>query len=191
MKLFSLAASHRRESINRKLVRVASDCSLALGAEVEIADYGDFDAPLYDDEMFDGSLPIPVQRFCDVLYKADGIILASPEYNWSFPGSLKNLIDWASVAKPNPFMTKGVLLISASPSLRGGAQGLVQLQPPLAALGAFVYPRLYTLSRANSLFDENGLTDKRLHSELKDLVSGFMEYLKSLKGIRTANYCGG
>lgn len=181
MKLLCFAASHRKESINRKLARVAADMAQAQGASVAFAEYGDFDAPIYDDELFDkNSFPESVSRFIKRTEQAQGIILASPEYNWSFPGSLKNLIDWASVKKPNPLAGKPLLLLSASPSLRGGAQGLVQLSLPLSALGTHVYPKLFTLAKAETVLQDGVLNDSTLNKELTQLIEGFIRFTKAL-----------
>lgn len=181
MKLFAFAASHRKESINRKLARLAADLAEAHGADVMFAEYGDFDSPIYDDELFDGlTIPDPVNRFIEKLNDTQGIILASPEYNWSFPGSLKNLIDWVSVKKPNPFQGKCILLLSASPSLRGGAEGLVQLRTPLSALGAYVHPKMFYLAKANELISGGSIVDERVKGDLKVLVQNFVNFAKKL-----------
>lgn len=185
MNVLVFAASHRKESINRKLARCAAQSVVEAGGKVDFTEYGEFDSPLYDDEMFDAAaIPSPVQHFTGKLEMADAVIIASPEYNWSFPGSLKNLIDWASVKNPTPFAGKAVLLLSASPSLRGGAQGLVHLRTPLSALGAFVYPRLFTLSRAHSAFAVDGrLLDEKLRSELGQLARQFCAYAGAIRSL--------
>src|SRR5262249_13229074 len=151
-----------------KLAALAAAFAKSGGAAIDFPEYGDFDMPMYDDETFDrDALPAAAERFVSALRKADGIIISSPEYNWSFPGSLKNIIDWASVVKPNPFTGRTALLLSASPSLRGGAQGLVHLKVPLEALGMFVFPRIFTLSRAKEAFDgKEAFRDTKLGSEL-------------------------
>ncbi len=181
MKLFAFAASHRKESINRKLARAAADMAEVQGATVTFAEYGEFDSPIYDDELFDeNSIPESVNRFIEKLNGAKGIILASPEYNWSFPGSLKNLIDWVSVKNPNPLNGKSVLLLSASPSLRGGAEGLVQLRTPLSALGAFVYPKMFYLARAEALLKDNSISDERVRGDLQKLTQNFVNFTGTL-----------
>jgi len=183
MKLLAFAASHRAQSINRKLAAIAVTVAKEGGATVDFAEYGDFDMPIYDDEMFDkNELPAAATRFVTRLKKADGIILSSPEYNWSIPGSLKNIIDWASVVTPNPFAGKTALLLSASPSLRAGAQGLVHLKVPLEALGVFVFPRVFTLARAQEALDgSQGFKDAKLTRELEQLVKEFMAMTKALR----------
>jgi len=184
MKLLVFAASHRKQSINRKLAALAAGFAEQEGASVDFPEYGDFDMPIYDDELFDpNALPEAAVRFVAMLRNAAGIIISSPEYNWSFPGSLKNIIDWASVAATNPFAGRTALLLSASPSMRGGAQGLVQLKEPLQHLGAFIYPHIFTLGRAADVFgDGEGFKDMRLREELHQLVGGFVTATKRLSG---------
>jgi len=185
MKLLVFAASHRKHSINRKLAALAGRLAEAKGAVIDFPEYGDFDMPMYDDETFDAqALPAAVARFVACLSQADGIIISSPEYNWSYPGSLKNIIDWASVVTPNPFSGKAALLLSASPSLRGGLQGLLHLNVPLSHLGVFVFPRVFALSRAAEAFG-NGeeLKDAKLAQELDQLVAHFMHAAKALSSV--------
>jgi len=183
MRLFAFAASHRKESVNRKLVKLAADMALAEGASIDLAEYGTFDMPIYDDETYNSqALPHALPKFVEHLQHSDGVIIATPEYNWSFPGSLKNIIDWASVITPNPFEGKTALLLSASPSLRGGAQGLIHLKVPFEALRVFVFPRIFTLARAADAFDvEGGLKDAKLGAELQEIVSGFVNTTKALQ----------
>lgn len=182
MKLLALAASHRAESINRKTLLVVAGCAQATGAQIKEIPYGVLNAPVYDDEQFDErAIPDAVEHFVGLLNECDGVLLASPEYNWSFPGSLKNLIDWVSVIKPNPLAKKPFLLMSASPSMRGGAEGLVQLRTPLAALGAYVYPKLFTLSQADSLFEADGkLKNAYLQQDIMKLVEDFLQFAKKM-----------
>jgi NAD(P)H-dependent FMN reductase len=184
MNFLVFAASHRKESINRKLAYFAAGMAKGQGIKVDFAEYTEFDMPAYDDETYreNAALPDAVHDFVMRLKKADGIVIACPEYNWSFPGSLKNIIDWASAVTPNPFAGKTALLLSASPSLRGGAQGLVHLKVPLQALGVFVFPRLFTLSRADEAFAADGaLKDANLAAELLQIVTHFTQTTKALR----------
>lgn len=90
------------------------------------------------------------------------------------PGTLKNLIDWVSRIKPNPFKGKRMLLLSASPSMMGGNRGLWSLRVPLEGLGVFVFPTMYSLSHANEMFAEDGtFTDSKRKESLTNLLSEF------------------
>ena len=176
MNLLAFAASHRVGSYNKVLAALAAKIAADGGANVSMRDYAEFDAPPYDDAMHKISgLPAGAQRFAEAVAATDGIIIASPEYNWSFPGSLKNLIDWASCLKPNPFAGKTALLLSATPSMRGGASGLVQLRVPLEALETLCYPKLFTLGQAPIALQNNSLGDVALMQSLEEAVKGFVQ----------------
>src|SRR5205807_813524 len=79
-------------------------------------------------------------------------IISSPEYNGSMSGALKNLIDWTSRFRPQPFDTRHGLLLAASPSLAGGNRGLWALRIPLEHLGARVFPDMFSLAMAHRAF---------------------------------------
>ena len=83
-------------------------------------------------------------------------MIASPEYNASMPGVLKNVIDWVSRFRPQPFNGRQGLLLSASPSMAGGNRGLWALRIPLEHLGARVYPDMFSLAQAHEAFDAEG-----------------------------------
>src|SRR5262245_8119107 len=124
-KLLALAASYRNDSLNRQLLDLAIPQAEAAGAKITRIDYEACDAPLYRDD--DAPLPPGAQYFADQLLQHDGLLLASPEYNWSVPGSLKNLIDWVSRDRRAPFTGRTGLVMSATPSKRSGISGLQHL----------------------------------------------------------------
>src|ERR1043165_693012 len=102
-----LSASFRRDSLNERLAKLALTCVEQRGATGHVVRMGDFDCPSYDDDRErESGLPEPALRFCRELAAADALIIASPEFNGSMPGSLKNLIDWVSRARPQPFNGK-------------------------------------------------------------------------------------
>ena len=95
LRIFVLAASRRKDSLNRKLAELAAGIVKAQGAEVDLASMHDFDVPLYDgDREGENGVPAGAAAFRERLSAADGFIIASPEYNGSMPGAIKNLIDW-------------------------------------------------------------------------------------------------
>jgi chromate reductase len=142
VRILAFAASHREGSLNRRLIAHAVSQAEAAGAAVTLVEYAHFETPLMHDTDDLGALPEGVARLADALLAHDAILIASPEYNWSMPASLKNLIDWLSVDPRAPLTGKPVLLLCATPSARGGVTGLEQLRTPLALLGAWIYPQL-------------------------------------------------
>ena len=153
MKLLAFAASLRRESLNRKLITLAVDLARDAKVEVDLADFHDFDMPLYDADLQAASgFPSGARELARRIESADGLMIASPEYNYSIPGTLKNAIDWVSRMKPMPFRGKHGVLLAASPSLVGGIRGLWALRVPLEGLGVTLYPDMFALAQAPQAF---------------------------------------
>lgn len=117
MRILAFAASLRAASFNRKLIKQAvTILRVAPGVEVDLADFHEFEMPMYDGDLEarDG-IPAGGREFIRRIQEADGLVIATPEYNGGIPGSLKNAIDWASRTDPIPFEGKPILLIGASP----------------------------------------------------------------------------
>src|SRR5439155_17973192 len=126
---------------NTKLARLAARHAEQHGVTVDFASMRDFDVPSYDgDAETRGGVPAGAQELNRRLTANDAFVIASPEYNASMPGLLKNAIDWTSRFSPQPFNEKHGLLLSASPSMVGGNRGLWGLRVPFEHLGARVYP---------------------------------------------------
>ena len=107
---------------------------------------------------------------------ADKIIFSVPEYNYSTPGTFKNLIDWVSRIRPMPWKGLKILLISASPAMVGGHRSHIFTKIPLEGCGSFVYPGTFSLGNAYKTFDDKGnLTDGKLTENLVKLLKTFIE----------------
>lgn len=182
MKLLAFAASLRRESLNRKLVQVAVDLALKAEVEVDLADFHDFDMPLYDLDLQAASgFPSGARELARRIESADGLMIASPEYNYSMPGTLKNAIDWVSRMKPMPLSGKHGFLLAASTSLVGGIRGLWALRVPLEGLGVTLYPGMFALAQAQQAFDEGGkLKDPEVRERLAKMAAGYFVMGKKL-----------
>lgn len=181
IKLLALAASTRANSLNKKLLAIAIAEAKKAGAEVTVLDYAQCDAAIYRD---DKSQPFPdgAKRLSEALSAHDGLLLASPEYNWSIPGGLKNLIDWLSTDRTAPLKNRGALLMCASPSVRGGILGLSQLSVPLNHLGMFVYPHLVAIGDADSQLTDAGIGNKKDAKFLAECVTDFVRMAKNNRG---------
>lgn len=179
LKLLALAASTRPDSLNRKLLAIATAHAEKAGAEVTVLDYASCDVPLYRDD--DAAFPQGTKRLSDALKAHDGLLLASPEYNWSIPGALKNLIDWLSVDASAPLKGRHALLMCASPSIRGGILGLQQLGIPLAHLGVHVYPHLFTIGEAGAQVTDAGIANPKEANFLEQCVTDFVRVAKNMK----------
>lgn len=179
--LLVFAASHRPESYNRKLASAAAKIALAHNAKVDFAEYAEFDMPIYNDhEASQNHIPTAAQSFLARANKADGIIIATPEYNWSYPGSLKNIIDWTSRQDIAELKHKTVLLLCATPGPRGGIVGLDHLRSPLAALHLHIFNRAFPLGHCQQAFDAEGnLADKPRH-QLETIVTDYVTFTRKL-----------
>ncbi len=184
IKLIAFAASLRRESLNRRLLAQAVALARAEGAEVDVHEFREFIFPAYDaDLQAAAGIPAEVERLGRLVSAADGLLLASPEYNFSMPGNLKNTIDWLSRIRPFVVSDRWALLLSASNSRVGGNRGLWHLRVPLESMGMIVYPEMFSLAQAGEAFAADGsLHDEVLRQRLAALVSRFIGTVGKARG---------
>jgi NAD(P)H-dependent FMN reductase len=182
LRVLVCAASLRADSLNRKLAALATRVAQKNGAAVDFASMRDFEVPAYDGDVegADG-IPAGASEFRRRLVESDAFIIASPEYNASMPGVLKNLIDWTSRFRPQPFDERHCLLMSASPSLVGGNRGLWSLRVPLEHLGSRVFPDMFSLSMAHKAFAGDDLADQALLARFEKNVQAFLSLAEAAK----------
>jgi chromate reductase, NAD(P)H dehydrogenase (quinone) len=181
MKLLVMAASHREDSLNARLATLAARHLESKGITIDLARYASFDMPVYNDAVAEGgALPDIVQSFGKRAAGAQGMVICSPEYNWSYPGSLKNIIDWTSRMKPSPLAGKTALLMSASTGSRGGITGLTHLKTPLEAMQMFVFPRVFALGTAQTAFGPEGLSDQKQQALFISLLNDYVVFANKL-----------
>ncbi len=185
MNCLVIAASHRSASLNRKLAEAAVPLLEAEGFTVTFPSYETFDLPLFnDDERERGLIPENCLKIASQIEKTDTCVVVSPEYNWSYPASLKNLIDWLSHLSPCPLSGKPVLLMSASPSKRGGVLGIAHLKVPLEALGMFPYPSSFLLPEAHQAFTPEGaFMSADQQKRLAGVISGFTRFAHAVRSL--------
>jgi chromate reductase len=178
-----LGASLGSRSLNNRLAELAARVVEQKGGVAERATIADFDCPFYDSDLeAETGPPVGARSFCERLKSADALILASPEYNASMPGAIKNLIDWVSRFRPQPFNGKQALLLSASPSMVGGNRGLWALRVPLEHLGMRVYPDMFSLAQAHQAFDEDGgLANDTLRERFGSTIDCFMDLVEAAR----------
>jgi NAD(P)H-dependent FMN reductase len=182
LKVLVFAASLRAGSLNRKLATLAGQIVGRNGASVDVASMRDFDVPLYDGDLEAAQgIPAGAQELRRRLTENDAFILASPEYNGSMPGVLKNLIDWASRFRPQPFDGRHGLLLSASPSLAGGNRGLWSLRIPLEHLGARIFPDMFSLAMAHKAFGDEALADPVLGARFEKNIQAFLSLAEAAR----------
>ncbi len=177
------SGSLRSDSINSRLARLAATTLGDLGVTVDHADLREFDCPSYDGDVErDSGIPDGAQQLHDRLGTVDGFVVACPEYNGAMPGVVKNVIDWTSRFRPQPFHQKQCLLMSASPSMVGGNRGLWSLRVPLEHLGTRVYPEMFSLAQAHSAFADDGtIALDTLQERFVNSISGWVDLVEASK----------
>jgi chromate reductase len=182
MKYLMFGASLRKDSYNQKLIDLAARIVTDLNHTPVQVDYSEFNMPLYNADIQNTEgFPVAVTDFIERLQQTDGLIMSVPEYNFSIPGTLKNLIDWVSRVTPMPWRGKKILLLSASTSLVGGNRGLWATRVPLEACSAFVYPDMFSLATAQESFSNSGnLKDTALEERLKNMLKGYIRHVELL-----------
>ena len=170
MRILGISGSLREASYNTKLLRVAGRL---LQDDVEFVVWDGLKAvPPYDEDDDRDPAPEGAQRFRDAIAGADAILFATPEYNSSVPGQLKNAIDWASrPLATNVLRNKPVAVIGASAGMFGAVWAQADLRKILAATGARVVEGEAAVGHAHTRFDEEGnLTDGNLVQQIDEVV---------------------
>ena len=183
VKVLVFGASLNKTSLNDRLASLAAQVLGRAECDVDRAHMTDFDCPSYDFGVEKaGRMPSGAQRLKERLMVADAVVISSPEYNASMPGVLKNVIDWVSRLRPQPFIRKQGLLMSASPSMGGGNRGLWSLRIPLEHLGARIYPDMFSLAQAHEAFKPDGaLVSAELQARFESTIKCFVELVEAAK----------
>jgi chromate reductase, NAD(P)H dehydrogenase (quinone) len=175
LRILGISGSLRPQSHNTKLLRNAEDLLPAV-VEFELWQ-GLRNVPPYDEQDDVEPLPAPVAALKDAIAEADGILFATPEYNSSVPGQLKNALDWASRPPSNsPLRNKPVAVVGASTGAFGAVWAQAELRKVLAATGARVVDAEVAVGHADSRFDDDGrLVDEAFRQELAETVDALVE----------------
>jgi chromate reductase, NAD(P)H dehydrogenase (quinone) len=182
MRVLGISGSLRRESYNSKLLRAAGELIEALDAE-----FVEFDGlkavPPYDEDDDGPEAPAAATRFREAIAGADAVVFATPEYNSSIPGQLKNAIDWASrPLATNPLRNKPVAVVGASTGMFGAVWAQAELRKALAATGARVVDGEVAVGHAQDRFDDDGrLNDPNLVDELREVTRLLLDELQPMQ----------
>jgi chromate reductase len=178
MRILGIAGSVRRGSHNRRLLRAAGDM---LPPGVEFVEWqGLAGLPIFDEDL-EGSPPPPVEEFLAAVAEADGLLIATPEYNASVPGGLKNALDWASRPFPdNVLREKPAAVIGASTGLFGAVWAQAEVRKALKASGAHALDSELPVGMADSAFEpDDTLADPELEARLGDLLGDLLREVGS------------
>ena len=184
MKVLTICGSLRKASYNAALARALPALApeeMTFTASPPIDAIPHYN---YDDQDATG-FPASVNAFADAIRASDGVIIVSPEYNWTIPGTLKNAIDWVSRIKDGqPFKDKPVALQSCSGALLGGSRMQYHLRQCLISLDAFTFGRPEVIvTFASQKFDEatGELKDQTTRDMIKLQLAGFAGFIKRVK----------
>jgi chromate reductase len=180
MKVLGISGSLRKGSYNSAALRACREL-MPQGMTLEIAEIGDI--PLFNQDVFDAGLPEPARRFRAQVAAADGVLIASPEYNFSLSAALKNAIDWASRAPNQSWQEKPVALFSVSGGPLGGARVQYDVRRILGQLWAHVLPRPEVfIGSAQGKFDAQGrITDETTRKFLAELLAAFGPWITRMQ----------
>jgi chromate reductase, NAD(P)H dehydrogenase (quinone) len=170
MRVLGLSGSLRRDSHNRALLRAAA-ATLPPGVELVLWDRL-AELPAYDEDLDVAPVPEPVRALREAIGDADAVLIATPEYNASLPGVLKNALDWAS--RPyatNPLRGKPAVVVGASTGLFGAVWAQAETRKVLRTIGAQVLERELPIGQAEDAFDASGrLRDPDARAALEAIV---------------------
>jgi chromate reductase, NAD(P)H dehydrogenase (quinone) len=178
MRILGIAGSLRRGSHNRRLLRAAGE---ALPPGVDLVEWeGLGGLPIFDEDQ-ESSPPEPVRELLEAIERSDALLIATPEYNASVPGGLKNALDWASRPFPeNVLRHKPSAVIGASTGLFGAVWAQAEVRKALGASGAHVLESELPVGLADGAFaDDGSLADPELTTRLGDLLGDLVREVAS------------
>ena len=180
LKVLGICGSLRKASLNMAALRACSEL-LPQGMTLEIASIADI--PMYNQDVFDAGIPEAAKKLRAEIAAADGVLIASPEYNFSLSAALKNAIDWASRPPNQSWQDKPVAIFSCTQGPLGGARVQYDLRRILVQLWAHVLPRPEVfIGSAPGKFDAQGkLTDEPSRKFLADLLAGFKPWIERMR----------
>ncbi len=187
-KILAFAGSARKDSLNKKLLKIAVEGAQEAGADVTLVDLADFELPLFSQDLeSDMGMPDIAGKFKRLMIAHDGFMIASPEYNSAFSPLLKNTIDWASRSESDdepPLMAyrgKTAAILATSPGGLGGMRGLVMLRMLLGNLGVIVFPDQQAVPNGLKAFNDDGsMSDPKQEKRIRTLAKNYINFTRKL-----------
>jgi chromate reductase, NAD(P)H dehydrogenase (quinone) len=182
LKIVGMSGSLRRASYNRKALALAMNIASKAGMSVREIDLKELDLPIYDGDLEAQGFPESVRRIRTLVESADVVLIATPEYNHSISGALKNAIDWLSTTQ-NVLDGKTAAIFGVSTGLFGTMRAQFHLRQILTALNVYLIPQPQVFIRSGKdAFTENGLLqDEKIDSQLNELLVKTFELSQLIK----------
>jgi chromate reductase, NAD(P)H dehydrogenase (quinone) len=171
LNILAFAGSLRSESFNRKALQTAKRIATELNTDVAELDLKTLGLPLFDEDLRVNGFPESVKTLKETIASADVLLIATPEYNHSIPGVLKNAIDWAS-DKTNPFEGKVAAIFGASNGLVGTLRAQLHLRQVLASLNVELVPQpqVFIRSARSAFLPDGSFVDQKINQQLRQLI---------------------
>jgi chromate reductase, NAD(P)H dehydrogenase (quinone) len=169
--ILAISGSLRSESLNRKALQIAKKITSELSGDVREIDLKSLALPVFDEDLRVHEFPESVVTLKMAIESADVLLIATPEYNHSIPGPLKNAIDWAS-DKTNPFSGKTAAIFGVSNGLNGTLRAQIHLRQVLNALNVELapQPQVFIRSGREAFMPDGSLADVQVLKQLRLLI---------------------
>jgi chromate reductase len=189
--ILAFAGSARKDSLNKKLLKIIAAGAEDAGAKVTLVDLAEFEMPLFNQDLeTEKGMPDKAGEFKRLMIEHDGFLIASPEYNSAFSPLLKNTLDWASRAESDDepslvaFQGKAAGIVATSPGGLGGIRGLVHLRMLLGNLGVIVMPEQQAVPNGFHAFNDDGsMSDEKLEARIRRLGGKLVHFTDKLKSV--------
>jgi chromate reductase, NAD(P)H dehydrogenase (quinone) len=181
--IVGLCGSLRKASLNRAALRLAGEL-MPSTMKLDIVDWRE--VPVFDGDVFALGLPAPVAALRERIRRAAGVVIATPEYNFSVPGGLKNVLDWLSRGEDQPWTLKPMAILSASPGPLGGARVQYDLRKVMLYLNAapLTKPEVFIAAAAGKFDAEGRCTDETTRQFVASQMAAFEHWIAAVGRMR-------
>lgn len=177
LRIVGFSGSLRKGSYNTSLLKA---CNKFITNEIDYEILDISSLPFFNEDLEAAGVPDSVKLFWSQLNGADAFIIASPEYNYSFTGVLKNALDWASRGDRTILYNKPAILLSASPGMFGGVRSQYHLRQVCVALNLIpLSSKEVYVMKAHEKIDSNGnITDNKTNESISKIINDLINYTK-------------
>lgn len=178
--IVGLCGSLRAASYNKMVLKLAADV-MPKSMRLEVAEWRS--VPVFDADLLAKGFPPDVAQLRERIRRADGVLFATPEYNFSIPGGLKNVIDWISRGDDQPFSNKAVAIVSATGGPLGGGRMQYDLRRAMLFLNAQVLakPEVFIGSAHTKFAADGTCTDEATRKFVGDLMASFERWVAAVE----------